>query len=294
MDYVLMVEPMSAEWEARLVPSLLQSVLRLNPYVMSRAEAPDALRELSSTPHRLALMRRSSLIAAGAPEGIEVLEIGPAACLALAVRDDAVWRSYADLNYGLDRPLRVEAVSAGALADVQSVIAAYPLAVETSVQVRPTHIAIQRLSAGDSDVVALDVPRRGASDQPADVMTFVTSRNLRVLETPPALATENKSGRLVGEIIVSKGWFWESPKLHPSLCDPFVLAMPAEGADRMIHNLYSKLAAETSGSTPAAGTGTGAPDQAQPDIVPPEQPSFWGRVSDAFYSLLTALGIAPA
>jgi len=279
-DFALLVEPLSAEWEARLVPPMLQNLLRIAPYTTVRAEPAEALRAVAGSPRRLALLRRSSALAAGAGgnPGIELLEIGPASCLTLAVRQDAVWNTYSDLNYGSERPLRVEAVSPGARQDFQRLLNDFPIGSKVLLLERPTHIAVQRLVAGDADLVVLDIPRRGASDQPEDVMTFVTSRDLRLLELPQALE-QAKDGRKLGEVVISKGWFWEAPKVYRSFCDPFVLAMPTTGADQMIYALYSKLAeADQTG-------GTGTPDQTE------AQPDFWTTLSDAFQRLLIAAGI---
>lgn len=279
-DFALLVEPLSAEWEARLVPPMLQNLLRIAPYTTVRAEPADALRAVAGSSQRLALLRRSSAIAAGAGDnkGIELLEIGPASCLTLVVRQDSIWKTYADLNYGSDRPLRVEAVSPGARQDFQRLLNDFPIGSKVLLLERPTHIAVQRLVAGDADLVVLDVPRRGASDQPEDVMTFVTSRDLRLLELPLTL-DRAADGRKLGEVVVSKGWFWESPRFYRSLCDPFVLAMPTTGADQLIYALYSKLAEE--GRT----GGTSAPAQTE------AQPGFFATLSDAFRRLLVAAGI---
>lgn len=269
-DFKLLVEPLSAEWEARLVPPMLQNLLRIAPYATVRAEAPDALRAVAQIPGRLALLRRSSALATGAPPNLELLEIGPASCMTLVVGKNAIWRSYADLNYRFGRPLRVEAVSPGALQDFQRMLAAFPIVGDISLAVRPTHIAVQRLVAGDVDLIALDVPRRGASDQPADVMHFVMGRELRLLDLPPVLFAA--SGPLQdGEVMVSKGWFWEQPKIYRGLCDSFVLAMPTSGADQLVYTLYSTLA-----QTPPS---------------PPPQPGLFSQISEAFHSLLVAFGL---
>lgn len=289
--YSLLIEPMNAEWEARLAPPLLQSLLKRGPYVLARTEAVQALHEVATTPNRLALMRRSSLEVSGSPQGIEVLEIGPAACLALVVREDSYWLTYADLNYAPPRPLRIEAVSPGALRDVEWLLGAYPLAVQTSLLLRPTHIAIQRLSAGEVDVVALDVPRRGSSNEPAEVVSFALSRQGRLLEMPQTLAKVDKGGRQLGEVILSKGWFWEEPKVSQTLCDPFVLALPAAGADQFIHSLYAGLAGDSgSGAQPAAGhlQASAGSIQASP---PPAEEGFLARILAAFKRFLIALGI---
>ena len=289
--HLLLVEPMSAEWEARLVPSLLQSLKKIAPYEASKSEAAAALEVVRNIPNRLSLMRRSSLNAAGGDGGLEVLEIGPAACLALIVREDAPWQTYGDLNYPPSRPLRIEAVSPGALSDLKRLLGAYPLAVETSLLIRPTHIAVQRLSAGETDMVALDVPRRGASEAPAEVVSFALSRQARPLQLPQNLTDMDKGGRQVGEIILAKGWFWEAPVISQTLCDPFVLAMPAAGADQFIHTLYSGMA-DTAEVTPVNGGSEPAmAEAAHPPSAPAEGTDLWTRLKAAFYRLLTAVGI---
>ncbi|HAS50531.1 MAG TPA: hypothetical protein DCS21_01760 [Gammaproteobacteria bacterium] len=267
-DFRLLVEPLSAEWEARLVPPLLQNLLRIAPYTLTRTEAPEALRIVADTPGRLALLRRSSASAAGKLSNLELLEVGPATCMTLVVHQNSPWRDYAGLNYRFSRPLRVEAVSPGALQDFQRVLTAFPITGDISLAVRPTHIAIQRLVAGEVDLVVLDVPRRGAVDQPADVMKFVMERELRLLDLPPSLFVESDSLR-EGEVLVYKGWFWEQPQIYRGLCDAFVLAMPTSGADQLVYTLYSGVA----------------------PTATPHQPGFFEKISDAVHRLLVAIGI---
>jgi hypothetical protein len=281
-DFTLLVEPLSAEWEARLVPPMLRNLLRIAPYTTMRAEPSEALRAVAGSTQRLALMRRSSALAAGAGEnkGLELLEIGPASCLTLVAGHDARWRDYADLNYGLDRPLRVETVSPGALVDFQRLLADFPIGSQVAVQTRPTHIALQRLVAGETDLVVLDIPRRGASDQPEDVMSFVKTHNLHLLELPQAIESRGQE-RKIGEVLVSRGWFWESPKVYRSLCDPFVLVIPATGADHLIYALYSGIEAVDANQDPHGNARATS------------EPSFFDTLNAAFHRLLVTLGILP-
>lgn len=290
-DFALLVEPLSAEWEARLVPPMLQNLLRIAPYTTLRAEPAAAVRAVAGSSRRLALMRRSSALAAGAGEnqGLELLEIGPASCLTLVTGKDRRWRNYADLNYGLNRPLRVEAVSPGALADFQRLLVDFPIGGKVVAQTRPTHIALQRLLAGEADLVALDIPRRGASNQPDDVMSFVTTRELHLLELPQTLESQEQ-GRRIGEIVVASGWFWESPQVYRSLCDPFVLVLPATGADHLVYSLYTGIGkAETNQNTPSDkglhenGLHENAKTRSEPD--------FFASFNEAFRRLLVTLGI---
>jgi hypothetical protein len=240
-DFTLLMEPLSAEWESRLLPPLLQGLMRIAPYSTVHAPAPDALRAVADGTRRLALLRRSSALTVGDARAIEWMEIGPASCLMLVVRDDAAWSSYGDLNYGLNRALRVDATSEGALRNFERVLSEFPLAGERQIQVRPALIAIQRLAAWDTDLVALDVPRRDAGNLPPEVMPLVNERGLRLLAMPPALFA-NSRNLIEGEVLVSNGWFWESPQTYQTLCDPFVLAMPTANADRLVHALQIALA----------------------------------------------------
>lgn len=282
-DFTLLVEPLSAEWEARLVPPLLRNLLSIAPYTTVRSEPPDALRRVAESKQRLALLRRSSALAAGSEneKRVELLEIGPATCVVLAVRQDSKWNGYADMNYGHNEPLRVEAVSTGAAQDFQRLRDRFAISGELTVQTRPTPIALQRLASGDADLTVLDVPRRGASDEPEDIIAFLTSKNLRLLDLPPALGGTT-DGYQVGDVIVSKGWwFWESPTVYQSLCDPFVIAMPAEGADQLVYSLYSAVAANSATAKEQSG-----------DSTAKSEPGFFDSIVDAFHRLLVAAGLA--
>ncbi|TCT21459.1 peptidoglycan-binding domain-containing protein [Thiobaca trueperi] len=286
-EFRLLAEPMSAEWEASLLPPLLQSLMRIGPYVIQRASAIDALSAVGASTHHLALLRRSSALAAGAASPVEWLEIGPAACLTLVVRDDADWFSYGDLNYGSGRPLRVDVASVAAHQDFERLLTAFPLAGEVQIQVRPTLIALQRLAARDSDLAVLDVPRHGVGAHPSETMPLVAERGLRLLDIPPALIAR-APGLTAGEVLISSGWFWESPRTYRTLCDPFVLAMPKGQADRLVYALHRVLSkgqvgamttAESAGMsvaipdwTPVATAADPAPDPSPPAPVDVETP----------------------
>ena len=284
---VLLVEPLSAEWEMRLVPPLLQNLYRLAPFVTVRSQPDEALRAVAEGQNRLALVSRSHALSANAEAlGLELLEIGPAACLVLVVRSDAPWNHYAELNYGREYPLRVEAVSTGAQRQFEQVLDQLPLMGGVSTEVRSAHVALQRLAARESDLIVLDVPRRGVSNAPADIMAFVAQNNLRLLPLPPALLAQQRRLGL-GEVIVDSSWFWQSPPVYKTVCDPFVLAMPRAGSEQLIYGLYSALTAikpelpfGQAGNGNGNGFGNGTNDE-----------GLLSKVAEAGRRLLTILGL---
>ncbi len=276
----LLVEPLSTEWETRLVPPLLESLLHLAPFSTLRVEPEISLLAVAQAPGRLALLHRSSALDQGAGAlGLELLEVGPASCLVLAVREEAQWRSYSDLNYGLDQPLRVEAVSPAARRHFERVHASYPLATQFSLAVRPTHVAVQRLVAKESDLLVLDAPRRGVSGEPADVMTFLQKQNLRLLPVPMDIFKHHE--RLnPGGVVIASTWFWQDPATYATLCDPFVLAMPMEGADQLIYAMYNAISGNGKMHTPPDGPNNDSNNE-----------GFFARIAAAVHSLLVMLGL---
>ncbi|SDB49998.1 hypothetical protein SAMN05660653_02462 [Desulfonatronum thiosulfatophilum] len=285
--FQLLVEPLSAEWEARLVPPLLHSLLRLAPFTTLRVEPELGLRAVAVAPGRLALVHRSSALDLGAAElGLELLEVGPASCMLLAVRQDALWNGFSDLNYGSTQPLRVEAVSPAAKRKFERILETFPLATDVALTVRPTHIAVQRLISSDSDVLVIDAPRLGVSGEMADVVAFVKEKKLRLLPVPMYLFKHHD--RLSpGHVVIDRAWFWQNPQVYETVCDPFVLAMPREGADELIYALYNALAdvnvndrIETKVVSADNGNGNGGKGE-----------SFFDKFLDASRSFLVMIGL---
>lgn len=283
--FQLLVEPLSAEWEARLVPPLLHSLLRLAPFSTLRVEPELGLRAVAVAPGRLALVHRSSALDLGAAElGLELLEVGPASCMLLAVRQDAPWNGFSDLNYGSTQPLRVETVSPAAKRKFERILETFPLATEVALTVRPTHVAVQRLVSNDSDVLVIDAPRRGVSGEMADVVAFVKERNLRLLPVPMNLFKHHD--RLSpGDVVINRAWFWQNPQVYETVCDPFVLAMPREGADELIYALYNALAGVNGNDRTEPKVGSGGNGNNG------KGESFFDKFLDATRSFLVMIGL---
>lgn len=238
----LLTEPLTESWRDRLVPPLVDRLRGLGLYI-ARETAPAAMAEvLHGTPNALALLRRSSYeqALAGVP-GLEVIEIGPAACLLLAVRADRPWTAYSDLNYA-SPGLRV--VTSGPIATslLGSLRRALPLAAATTpAEERPLRVAFQRLIRGEADLVAFDAPRRSGAQTPALAARLAAERGLRLLAMP---ALAEASTISPGEVqLEDASWFRESAA-QPTVCDPFLLVLRQDQADKLLYHLYDGNAAK--------------------------------------------------
>jgi hypothetical protein len=237
----LLTEPLTESWRDRLVPPLVERLRGLGLYI-ARETAPAAMAEvLHGTPNALALLRRSTYEQALADvPGLEVIEIGPAACLLLAVRADRPWTAYSDLNYA---PSSLRVVTSGPIATslLGSLARTLPLAAAaTPAEERPLRVAFQRLIRGEADLVAFDAPRRSGAQTPALSAKLAAERGLRLLAMP---AVAQGSTISAGEVqLDDASWFRESPA-QATVCDPFLLVLRQDQADKLLYHLYDGNAA---------------------------------------------------
>lgn len=268
----LLTEPLSEAWRDKLLPPLLARLGRLGLYVPRESQAPTMPAVLSATPGALALVRRSTYEAAMANnQGLEFIEIGPAACLMLAVRADRPWRAYADLNYAKG-PLRV--VTSGPIATslLDQLETDMPLGDRlTAIEERPLRVAFQRLVRGDAELVAFDAPRRSSAGMAAATAQLAAERGLRLLALP---GPSNTGSLVMGEVQLEEAsWFGGDPAMLSTLCDPFVLTLARSDADQLLFRLYE---AQEAGLTASSSS---------------RVESFVGQVQTAVTGLVTAIGL---
>lgn len=262
---LLLTEPLTESWREKLVPPLLARLRPLGLYA-ARETPPGAVAEaMRAAPETLALLRRSSYGLLAEDQGFEAIEIGPAACLLLAVRADRPWAAYADLNYAQGS---LRAVTSGPVATdlLRRLTQALPLAAPLTTEERPLRVAFQHLLRGEADLVAFDAPRRGAAQTPAVAAELALARGLRLL-VMPALPEPSELG--AGVVQVGAGSWLRAAPTHPSLCDPFLLVLRDERADKLLHHLYDGPAASPAG----------------------EARSFTAQVREAARSLASLLGL---
>jgi hypothetical protein len=250
----LLVEPLSEEWRERLLGPLLARLSPMGARDVAEAGPAEALGRVAAGPDSLAVLRRSRL--ADLPEAaasVEQLELGPAACLALVARAGTPQRSYAELNYADGgRPLRVVFASANARELFGRVRARFPLGGSLEEEERPAVIGLQRLGTGEADLLVLDVPRRSRSGVPAEKLAAALAKGHRLLALPAALPAPGM-GLLPGDVQLDDPPFWRAAETYDTFCDPFVLAVRRDAADRLVHRLYTPVAAPS----PDGGGGGG-------------------------------------
>lgn len=242
----LLVEPMSEEWRERLVGPMMARFAALGPRQVVEAGPAEALTRIAADPEAVAIMRRSRVLGSASSLPIEYLELGPAACLALVAQGRAPFASYAELNYAdPGRPLRILFASKAAEDLFDRVRAQFPLGVAAERAERPAQVGLQRLSIDEADLLVLEVPRLSRSGIPAERAVAALARGHRLL-TLPAAMPEPHTGLLPGEVQIDDPPFWRRAATYRSFCDPFVLVLRRETADRTLHRLYSQ-------PVPAAG-----------------------------------------
>ena len=236
----LLVEPMSEEWRERLVGPMLARFSPFGPREVVDAAPEEALARIVADPQAVAIMRRSRVLGTAASQPIEYLELGPAACLALVAQGQATFASYAELNYADPaRPLRVLFTSDGARDLFDRLRDQFPLTVTADRQEHPAQVGLQRLSIDEADLLVLEVPRLSRSGLAAERAAAALARGHRLLALPSA-TPEPSTGLLPGEVQVDDPPFWRRATTYHSFCDPFVLVLRRETADRTLHRLYSQ------------------------------------------------------
>ena len=234
---LMLHEPLDAYWHDRLVGPLVARFTVVDHYRAEPAR-PGAVVEAVAAERAVGLLRRSSFTASRGPTSpVEALEIGPASCLLLAVRQDAPWRDWGDLVLARE-PLSVEAASAGAQDAFAALSAQYPLGAAPKLTLRPLRVAAQVVAREEAHVLAFEAPRRSAAETVSDPVRAVQARGLRLLELPVHL-TPRLGARLAGEVVVGEGGWLMGPETAGSFCDPYLLVVPRASADAMIFRLYA-------------------------------------------------------
>jgi hypothetical protein len=246
----LLTEPLTEAWRDHLVPPLVSRLSGLGLYVARESPTAAIAEQLRATPNALALTRRSTYQQALAGEsGLEAIEIGPAACLLLAVRADRPWAAYADLNYAAPG-LRVETSGPVATSLLGSLNRALPLpaAAGSPPEERPLRVAFQRLVRGEADVVAFDAPRRSSAQTPALAARLAADRGLRLLAMP---GMAEASAMAVGQVQLEEASWFQEAATHATVCDPFLLVLRRDQADRLLYRLYDGDAAARAAGGPS-------------------------------------------
>jgi hypothetical protein len=235
----LLVEPLSEEWRERLLGPMLARLASLGQREVVEAEPGTALARIAAEPDSIAIMRRSQLAAATVDARIEHLELGPATCLALVARAGLPYSSYAELNYtGDGQPLRIVFASENARDLFDRVRERFPLGSMVEREERPAIIGLQRLGTGEADLLVLDVPRQSRSMVPAEKLAAALGKDHRLLSLPAALPAPGM-GLLPGKVQLDDPPFWREAETYETFCDPFVLAIRHDAADRLVHRLYT-------------------------------------------------------
>jgi hypothetical protein len=245
----LLTEPLTEAWRDHLVPPLVSRLSGLGLYVARETPTAVIAQQLRATPNALALTRRSTYRQALAGEsGLEAIEIGPAACLLLAVRADRPWAAYADLNYAAPG-LRLETSGPVATSLLDGLKRALPLpAAGAPPEERPLRVAFQRLIRGEADVVAFDAPRRSGAQVPALAARLAADRGLRLLAMP---VMAEASAMAVGEVQLEEASWFQEAATHATVCDPFLLVLRRDQADRLLYRLYDGDAAARAAGGPS-------------------------------------------
>jgi hypothetical protein len=235
----LLVERLDADWQAQVLAPVLQRLRRLGDYEPRVSEAAVALAVLAAEPTPdLALLRRSRL-GRTPVEGVELLAADIAACLLLAVRDEAPWRSYAELSYDAGRDhLQAVAGSPDASAGFERLRAALPLASTWQVRAAPAAVAIEAVASGDAQLLLLELTVAGLAPQPPAVLDELAARGLRILPMPTRLFAPDSGLQSGGLPLRSAAWLRPGSR-HDTLCDPLVLVFNSAVAGSAIQRLHS-------------------------------------------------------
>ena len=196
--HALAISDVEQRWSERVVVPLLERLRPVGRYEPVNLPTDEIVDLITDQPASLGLMRRSSLPPEAVERGeITFVEVGPAACLVLAVAPDAPWISYADLNFMGSARLAGHGCHAGGSRGVQAGPAAFPAALELAEPVQqPLRLAVEQLLDGAFDVLAFEVARPGASSVPPSTLVDVMKRGVRLLEMPTRLNSASSDQRL--------------------------------------------------------------------------------------------------
>lgn len=268
---VLAVEPLDPVWHDRLVAPLIERLRPVASYQPTAMPAEGIVDRVMAEPAALGLMRRSSLPRGHASSlAVSFIEVGPAACLVLAVAPEAPWQSYAELSYGRPAPgLRVHGAGAGGLAAFERLHGRFPLAADLVRAEQPFQLGVQRLLDGDIDVLAFEVARRGRTVAPPELVVAAMASDLRLLSMPTHLGGRDDDRLAVDGVPLEAAPFWGEPRRYDTFCDPFVLVFAPAFAEALLAGLDRRPEAD--------------PD---PDPGPTSGPGFRAQIEAAARSFV--------
>jgi hypothetical protein len=255
--HALAVSDAEQRWSERVVVPLLERLRPVGRYEPVNLSTDEIVDLITDQPASLGLMRRSSLPPEAVERGeITFIEVGPAACLVLAVAPEAPWMSYADLNYVASaRGLRVTGATPEDLEAFRRVRQHFPLRPELAEPVQqPLRLAVEQLLDRAFDVLAFEVARPGASSVPPSTLVDVMQRGVRLLEMPTRLYAASPDQRLpIGKVPLSAPALLQEGTTYTTFCDAFVMVFALAFAD----DLFAVLddAPEAAPAGPAAGGG---------------------------------------
>ena len=233
--HALAVPDMEQRWSERVVAPLLERLRPVGRYEPVNLPTDEIVDLIADRPDSLGLMRRSSLPPEAVERGeITFVEVGPAACLVLAVAPGAPWMSYADLNYLTSgRGLRVTGDTPEDLEAFRRVRQHFPLRSELAEPVQqPLRLAVAQLLDGAFDVLAFEVARPGASSLPPSTLADVMKKGVRLLEMPTRLHAARSDQRLrTGKVPLTAPALLQEGTTYTTFCDPFVMVFALVFAD---------------------------------------------------------------
>ena len=236
--HALAISDIEQRWSERVVVPLLERLRPVGHYEPVNLPTDEIVDLITDRPDSLGLMRRSSLPSEAVERGeITFIEVGPAACLVLAVAPEAPWMSYADLNYvGSARGLRVTGATPEDLEAFRRVRQHFPLRSELAEPVQqPLRLAVEQLLEGTFDVLAFEVARPGKSAVPPSTLVDVMEQGVRLLEMPTRLDTGRRL--LTDKVPLTAPAFLQEGTTYSTFCDAFVMVFALAFADDLFAGL---------------------------------------------------------
>jgi hypothetical protein len=239
--HALAVSDLEQRWSERVVAPLLDRLRPVGRYEPVNLPTDEIVDLITERPANLGLMRRSSLPPEAVERGeITFVEVGPAACLVLAVAPGAPWMSYTDLNYaGSARGLRITGATPEDLEAFRRVREHFPLRSELAEPVQqPLRLAVEQLLHGAFDVLAFEVARPGATSLPPSTLVDVMKRGVRLLEMPTRLDAAPSEQRLpTGKVPLTAPGLLQEGVTYTTFCDAFVMVFALAFADDLFAGL---------------------------------------------------------
>jgi hypothetical protein len=233
--HALAISDIEPRWSEGVVVPLLERLRPVGRYEPVNLATDEIVDLITDRPDSLGLMRRSSLPSEAVERGeITFVEVGPAACLVLAVAPEAPWTSYADLNYvGGARALRVTGATPEDLEAFRRVRQHFPLQSGLAEPVeQPLRLAVEQLLDGAFDVLAFEVARPDGTSVPPSTLVDVIKRGIRLLEMPTRLGAAPSDRRLpTGKVPLTAPTFLQEGTTYTTFCDAFVMVFALAFAD---------------------------------------------------------------